>query len=121
MTDPTAAPTTAALLATQRPAAQPAVTAAALDYDKASVPAPALPWWRFGMVWLVLGGPAVVVVASLATAVVAYVGADEVLVNTPSARVLPVQPTSETPALTARNHAATATAAATAPSAAADR
>lgn len=119
MTDPTAVPSTAAFRATRRPAAQPAVTASALDSNKASIPAPALPWWRFGMVWLVLGGPAVVVVASLATAVVAYLGADEVLVNTPSARVLPVQPTSETPALTARNHAATA--AATAASAAADR
>ena len=119
MTDPIAVPSTVAFLATQRPAAQPAVTASALDSNKASIPAPALPWWRFGMVWLVLGGPAVVVVASLATAVVAYVGADEVLVNTPSARVLPVQPTSETPALTARNHAATAAAAAA--TAAADR
>jgi hypothetical protein len=68
------------------------------------------PWWRVGMVWLVLGGPAVVVVASLVTAVVAYRGADEVLVNTPSARILPVRPTSETPAMTARNHAATAAA-----------
>lgn len=75
-----------------------------------SVPVPAMPWWRFGMVWLVVGGPAIVVVASLGTAVVAYRGADEVLVDTPSARVLPVQPTSETPAVTARNHAATAAA-----------
>jgi hypothetical protein len=23
------------------------------------------PWWRFGMVWMVVGGPAVVVVAGL--------------------------------------------------------
>lgn len=66
------------------------------------------PWWRVGMVWLVLGGPAVVVVASLVTAVVAYRGADEVLVETPSARHAPVSPTSDTPAVTARNHAATA-------------
>ena len=66
------------------------------------------PWWQVGMVWLVLGGPALVVVASLGTAVVAYVGADEVLVATPSARHAPVQPTAQTPALTARNHAATA-------------
>lgn len=66
------------------------------------------PWWRVGMVWLVLGGPAVVVVASVVTAVVAYRGADEVLVEPPSARHAPVQPTAETPAVTARNHAATA-------------
>lgn len=66
------------------------------------------PWWRVGMVWLVLGGPALVVVASVITAVVAYRGADEVLVETPSARHAPVQPTGQTPALQARNHAATA-------------
>ena len=66
------------------------------------------PWWRVGMVWLVVGGPAVVVVASIATGVIAYRGADEVLVNAPSARQAPVQPTGATPALTARNHAATA-------------
>ena len=60
------------------------------------------------MVWLVLGGPAVVVVAAIGTAVVAYRGADEVLVETPSARHAPVRPDSQTPAITARNHAATA-------------
>ena len=66
------------------------------------------PWWRHGMVWLVIGGPATVVVASLVTAVVAYKGADEVLVETASARAVPVQPTGQTPAMQARNHAATA-------------
>jgi uncharacterized protein len=72
-------------------------------------PVPAAPpWWRVGMVWLVVGGPAVVVVASIWTGVVAYRGADEVLVKTQSARDVPVQPTGTTPALTARNHAATA-------------
>ena len=68
------------------------------------------PWWRVGMVWLVVGGPAVVVVASLGTAVVAYRGADVVLLETASARDVPVRPTGQTPALTARNHAATAAA-----------
>lgn len=66
------------------------------------------PWWRVGMVWLVLGGPAIVVVASVGTAVVAYRGADEVLVQTASAREAPVRPDSHTPAIAARNHAATA-------------
>ena len=75
----------------------------------ATPPAPTA-WWRVGMVWLVVGGPAVVVVAAIGTAVVAYRGADEVLVETPSARHAPVRPTSQTPALTARNHAATAAA-----------
>jgi len=68
------------------------------------------PWWRVGMVWLVVGGPAAVVVASLGTAVVAYRGADVVLLETASARDVPVRPTGQTPALTARNHAATAAA-----------
>ena len=66
------------------------------------------PWWRVGMVWLVLGGPAAVVVASLVTAVLAYRGADEVLVPTLSARDVPVRPNTMTPAQQARNHAATA-------------
>ncbi len=84
------------------------------DCTPAARPAPnpqpgsAAPWWRVGMVWLVVGGPALVVVASLGTAVVAYRGADELLIDTPSARHAPVQPTGKTPALTARNHAATA-------------
>jgi hypothetical protein len=76
--------------------------------DLIAKPAANPPWWRVGMVWLVLGGPAAVVVASLGTAVVAYRNMDEVLVETPSARHAPVQPTATTPALQARNHAATA-------------
>jgi hypothetical protein len=30
-----------------------------------------LPWWRYGLVWLIIGGPAVVVVAGIATFVIA--------------------------------------------------
>ncbi len=37
------------------------------------------PWYRVGMVWLVLGGPAAVVVAAIVTAVIAYHGADPVV------------------------------------------
>ena len=55
-------------------------------------------------------GAAVVVVAAIGTAVVAYRGADEVLVDTRSARHAPVRPTPQTPAIAARNHAATAAA-----------
>lgn len=70
---------------------------------------PSAPWWRFPIVWLVVGGPAAVVVASIVTAIVAWRGADEVLVETPSARdaVATTRPSAATPALTARNHAAT--------------
>ena len=53
------------------------------------------PWYRHGMVWLVIGGPAAVVVAGIATLVIAIVNPD------------PVLPTTEMPAVQARNHAAT--------------
>ena len=68
------------------------------------------PWWRVGMVWLVISGPLTVVVASFVSAALAIHGADEVLVETPSARIVPTggQATGETPAMMARNHAATA-------------
>jgi hypothetical protein len=62
------------------------------------------PWWRFGMVWLVIGGPLTVVVAGIVTAVIAVRGADPVL-DTRPAPVGKVQ--AETPAMQGRNHAAT--------------
>lgn len=37
------------------------------------------PWWRVGPMWLVVGGPLVVVMASITTAVIAVKGADPVL------------------------------------------
>ena len=60
------------------------------------------PWWRHGMMWLVLGGPFIVVVAAIGTAVIAVRGADVVLpvIGVPQER-------SAAPALQARNHAAT--------------
>ena len=64
---------------------------------------PALPWWRVGMVWLVFGGPAVVVVAGFATLAIAMHGADPVLVTRAS-----VDASATVPAQQARNHAATA-------------
>lgn len=58
------------------------------------------PWWRVGMVWLVIGGPAVVVVAAFATLVIAVRNPDPVIVEpTPANAAL-------TPAVQARNHAA---------------
>jgi uncharacterized protein len=70
----------------------------------------AAPWWRFGMVWLVLSGPAAVVVASLVTAVVAWSHIDP-LVSDPRFApevVVPADPkTPLAPAMKARNHAAT--------------
>lgn len=81
--------------------------------------APAAPWWRFGMVWLVLSGPAVVVVAGFATMAIAFRHADTVLHEAPVAASLAppatgaaaapphTGATTTAPALQARNHAAT--------------
>jgi len=63
------------------------------------------PWWRIGMVWLVLGGPLAVVVASLVTVAIAYEGAEEVL--TRPAPSLSTGDAPRLPAVQARNHAAT--------------
>lgn len=69
-------------------------------------PAPT-PWWQVGMVWLVLGGPALVVVAAIATGLIAWHGADTVLTEAPTARQVAQQPGADSPAMQARNHAAT--------------
>ena len=71
------------------------------------------PWWRFGYVWLVLSGPAIVVVAGFVTLYLAMSGADPVIdknyyqkgieIN----RTLTDKPESLAPAMQARNHAAT--------------
>lgn len=69
---------------------------------------PTTPWWRIGMVWLVLGGPLVVVVAAIATAVIAIRGADIVITEVPASVPQAGQVEAQTPAIAARNHAATA-------------
>jgi hypothetical protein len=70
------------------------------------------PWWREFQVWLLIAGPAAVVVAGLVTAVIAVRGADPVVaedyyrrgmhINEELARNRP-----QMPAQQARNHAAT--------------
>jgi uncharacterized protein len=70
---------------------------------------PATPWWRVGMVWLVVGGPATVVVAALVTAGIAIAGADTLV--TEPAPVAAKSPSgshavaADTPAIQGRNHA----------------
>ena len=59
----------------------------------ASAPAPR-PWWRYGMVWFMLSGPAIVVVAGLATAVIAFRNADVVLTETSTPTSLAAHATS---------------------------
>jgi len=75
-----------------------------------TAPAPAArddrPWWRYPMLWLVVGGPLAVVVASLITAVVAARGQDPVLSDEEKAlqQADPRKVDANTPAITARNH-----------------
>ena len=63
---------------------------------------PVLPWWKVKTMWLVVGGPATVVVAGFVTLFIAIRGGD-----------VPLRPTAEpqartmTPAAQARNHVAT--------------
>jgi hypothetical protein len=74
-----------------------------------------LPWWRERMLWLVLGGPLVVIVASFVTLALALSNPDPVLRTGPSAQAeaaasgdaSPVVDPSRLPAQQARNHAAT--------------
>jgi hypothetical protein len=47
---------------------------------------PAAPWWRTPTMWLVVGGPAAVVVASFITLAVAIEHRDEVLPDSADAR-----------------------------------
>ena len=67
------------------------------------------PWWRFPIVWFALAGPALVVVACLATMAIAFAHADVAIVEAPArgaaATIDRAGPTA--PALQARNHAAT--------------
>lgn len=60
-------------------------------------------WWRLPIVWLVIGGPALVVVASFVTLALAIRHPDPVL-NTAAAAD---GSRSAQPAMQARNHAAT--------------
>ncbi|MBI2732905.1 MAG: hypothetical protein HYX44_06280 [Aquabacterium sp.] len=60
------------------------------------------PWWRYPIVWMVIGGPAIVVVASIFTASLAIKHVDPVL----DTSVGQVKTPSEAPAIQARNHSA---------------
>jgi hypothetical protein len=74
---------------------------------------PAKPWWKFGHVWMVISGPAIVVVASFVTFYLAASGKDPVVDEDYYRKGLEINktladnPTSLAPATQARNHAAT--------------
>jgi len=71
-------------------------------------------WWRFGHVWLLIAGPALVIVAALVTAWIAISHPDPVLPSEEIRQGLEISKTlgqdterSLMPAQQARNHAAT--------------
>lgn len=73
-----------------------------------SSPTPAgAPWWKFGHMWLVVAGPAIVVVASLFTFWLALSRPDPVYSDAPRRAAVAGADTAAIPALQARNHAAT--------------
>jgi len=71
------------------------------------------PWWKHGHVWLLISGPAAVILAGIATAVIAVWEPDPVIqpdyyrrgieIN----KSLAAQERAQLPALQGRNHAAT--------------
>ena len=70
------------------------------------------PWWKFGHVWMVFAGPAVVIVASFITLYLAIKVPDPVVTSygqeTPSSAARrEASSTNMAPAMQARNHAAT--------------
>jgi uncharacterized protein len=71
------------------------------------------PWWKFGHVWLVVGGPAIVVVASFVTLYLAISRPDPVTDENYYQKGIEINKTlggttsSAAPAMQARNHAAT--------------
>ena len=75
-------------------------------------PATAKPWWTFGMVWMIISGPAVGVVAAFATLYLAITIPDPVL---PTEAMNPRNAIENqakleaamAPAMQARNHAST--------------
>lgn len=74
-----------------------------------------VPWWKFGHVWLILAGPAIVVVAGLVTFYIALTRPDPVISEDYYRKGIEINKTlgkdvagyGMAPALQARNHAAT--------------
>jgi hypothetical protein len=80
--------------------------------EKQNAPVPA-PWWKFGHVWMILAGPAVVVVAGFVTLYLAVRTPDPVVSEDYYRQGIEINKTLEgketalAPAVQARNHAAT--------------
>jgi hypothetical protein len=69
------------------------------------------PWWKHGYVWLVIAGPAAVVVAGFVTALIAVRGADPVVEADYYRRGIEINKAladkARVPAMQGRNHAVT--------------
>jgi uncharacterized protein len=66
-----------------------------------SSPEVSKPWWRYPIVWMVVGGPLAVVVAGISTALIAYRNVDPVMdISQPTSQA------SHKPAMQGRNLAA---------------
>jgi uncharacterized protein len=79
-------------------------------------PTPAArPWWKYGLVWMIISGPAVVVVAGIATLVIAVQQPDPVVTPDYYRKGIEINRTlrdkANLPAVQGRNHAATPAAA----------
>ncbi len=70
-------------------------------------------WWKYGHVWMVVGGPAIVVLASFVTLYLAISRPDPVMDENYYQKGIEINktlggtPSSTAPAMQARNHAAT--------------
>ena len=77
----------------------------------ATEPSTSLPWWRFPLVWLVIGLPAAVVIASVGSAWIAIHTSDSVVEEDYYRKGVEINRTLADkglmPAQTARNHAMT--------------
>lgn len=71
------------------------------------------PWWKYGYVWLIVGGPVAVIIAGVITAYIAINGADPVIDENYYQNGLDIneklraEGKNMAPAQAARNHAAT--------------
>ena len=78
-----------------------------------AIEATAEPWWKFGHVWLIIAGPAIVVVAGFVTLWLAVSRPDPVVAEDYSRQGIEINKTleapekSRAPAMKGRNHAAT--------------
>jgi hypothetical protein len=80
---------------------------------KQDTPQPPAPWWRHGLVWMVIAGPAIVIVAGIATVVIAVRQPDPLVAEDYYRRGIEInkalaeaQAKALLPAMQGRNHAA---------------